>query len=170
MDTTFAPGAFAALSFGRATPVGNWRLRTELELSSRQNDTKRLAFSGFDLSDISGNGAYDFVLMGNLLVDLPPLGPVRPYAGAGAGIVHSAVYSRYGSIFIDGSDEAFGYQLIGGLSLRAARRMEYFIEGRRLLSDTPTFVRITPFGKADLRSEYSAWNVAAGFRYFFGQR
>jgi len=166
----FSPGVFAALALGRRFALGGGRIRTELELSSRNNDTRTLAFNGFDLSDVAANGAYDFTLMGNVLYDLPPIAGLRPYGGAGAGVVHSAVYARYNGIFINGSDETFGYQLIGGLSRALGERLEIFAEGRHLHAAHPDFVRTTPAGSAALRSQYRSWGGAAGFRYYFGQR
>ncbi len=170
LDTGFAPGAFAALALGRAFETGPGRVRLELDLSTRSNDTRTLAFNGNDLTDVAANGAYDFVVMGNAHFDLDGIAGIRPSLGGGAGLVHSSVYSRYSGIFINGSDETFGYQLFGGLSYALGTQLELFGEARYLHAQNPAFRRVTSFETVGLRSQYRGWNFGLGFRYFFAKR
>lgn len=110
-------------------------LALEGEFSYRHNTVNQLKVDLLDIN-ISGD-VQQFCGFGNLLVNIPIVYCLAPYAGAGVGYRHikPGVNFDEGSDtsfrnFVDSADEWGVYQLIGGLHFAASRLMGLQLEYR----------------------------------------
>lgn len=108
----------------------------------------------------------------NILFRLP-IGPVRPYVGAGAGWLWAEMDDGYmvnGAVrtpFKGDDDDAFAWQAIGGIDIRVtpiSPRLSVFAEYRYLRSDL-TFSGGDMGIEADL--DYEASEIFGGFTWHF---
>ncbi len=117
----FAPGFAGVLSLGWGFGNG---LRAEVEAAFRSNETDGSSgVAGWSADGGISGRQESWGVMGNVLLDLIPIGPVTPYVGVGAGYMvtdWSGVrgYSQNGALrmTVDDSDGQFAYQGIAGLA------------------------------------------------------
>ena len=111
------------------------------------------------VNDFDGNiGDADFAvstLMAGVVLKAP-LGVVEPYAGAAAGLVSNN---------LEGGDNAFGYQLKGGLRVPFGRGHAVGAEASYVFTDG--FDVETDFGDVELDYGHAAYMVT--YRYRFGR-
>jgi len=73
----------------------------------------------FSESSDSGNV---ITLTGNVLVGVP-VGPIRPYAVGGAGLIRQRAEVSFGGILNDFTEHEFGYNIGGGMEVTLAPRV-----------------------------------------------
>ena len=145
-------------------------LRTELELSFRQNDISGFS-SGNVTSPFTGE-VNSFNGMANAyweLIDVPTR-CFKPYIGAGVGFISIDTEINNGigqSIVSPGADNdtSFAYQWMVGVNYKAYRNMDFFAEYRFLKADTFR-VDVTEPGVSG-RYDYTTDNVFIGMRWKF---
>jgi opacity protein-like surface antigen len=157
--------------FGFALGRRNSRnLRTELELSFRENDLTGILFGNTsqpfsgELNSFSGmaNAYWEFVDVRTCCL--------KPYFGAGIGFVSfdsSATDSFGQSLIVPGAenDTSFAFQWMAGINYKAYRNMDLFAE-YRFFQATTFRVDSTVAGVSD-RYEFETDNVFVGFRWKF---
>ncbi|WP_246522133.1 OmpA family protein [Neoroseomonas terrae] len=177
----FAPGFAGVLSLGWGFGNG---LRAEIEGNFRRNDTDGSSgVAGWSADGGISGHQQSWGVMGNVLLDLLPIGPVMPYVGIGAGYVVTdwagvRGFSQNGALrmTIDDSDGRFAYQAIAGLAfpldflpglaLTAEYRFIATLQPRlQVRFDNPTTGATVARGTA----EPDAYNqsVMLGLRYSF---
>ncbi|GAB4576408.1 MAG: hypothetical protein Tsb008_20240 [Rhodothalassiaceae bacterium] len=154
------------------------RIRTELELSYRENSVNR----GFTLDgeqDFFGDASslagmlvayYDFLGLSDRFI---------PFIGAGAGIagVENDVFYRpqvgipeAPPVEIGGkTDTEFAWQAIIGVAIPITGHFDFTADGRFYSAGSPDWVRIVG-GDAitgRFKSEFETWHITAGFRFRF---
>lgn len=119
LDAGFAATGSAGYEFGNG-------VRTELELGYRGSNPD--ADAGADVDS--------FLAMANAIYELPTGGRVRPYIGAGIGVVRTNYDGTepISGVFIDDADTEFGVQGIVGISIEASQAVDVFLDYRYLHS------------------------------------
>ena len=150
LDPGFATNAAAGYAFGNG-------IRTELEVG--YNDVDPSGDPGADVDTVSA--------MINAIYEFPTSGRLRPYIGAGIGVVRTDYDSAQpiSGIIVDDADTKFGAQGIAGITFQASDTIDLFLDYR--------FMRT---GKLDLVAEtfenVKVTNknhiVMAGLRYYMG--
>jgi hypothetical protein len=130
-ETGFTVGGALGRAWGS---VGNVGVRTELEVSYRENDIDQVFFSGNGPAaevNVGGDSASTSVF-GNLLVDLPLTGiPLTPFAGFGVGVAFTEQDFAYGpGVAVGDSDEVFTGQFIAGVSYDISDTYSLTLDGR----------------------------------------
>jgi len=142
-------------NFGTAVGVQlNHHFRIETEISFRDNNVDRVP--GFDANVLSSafllNGFYDF----------DPVGPVRPFVGAGVGLGVVHVDSILG-FDLDEDTTALAYQGTAGIQWEFRPQWTLSLAYRYLATTDVEF--ITPIGK--LATEFNSHELAIGLRFLF---
>lgn len=137
-------GWFGGLKLGYEYPTsGGVQFAAEVEaLYSRLDAEARSTSGGFTLRTSGEISAA--ALLVNGLIKFKPLGPVRPYIGAGAGVAHLWLKNTDSTVSIGGTrigslprgdaeDWTFAYQGIAGLDWQVNERWSIFTEYKALV-------------------------------------
>lgn len=178
LDSDFDNGFRIGGSFGYKFEVPGINIRTELELSYREQDVDTVVVNGIsvpgggDTSSLSG--------LANVLIDFKTFPLVTPYVGGGLGIagVESdsefllpVAFDGFTDVRFDGGTETeFVYQVIAGVTLPLTDRFDLFIDGRYFEAIDPDFdleddATGVVFGPSE--SEFEIITVNIGFRFHF---
>lgn len=154
------------------------RIRTELELSYRENSVNRgftldgeQDFFG-DASSLAGMAVvyYDFTGLSDRFI---------PYIGAGAGLAgveSDALYRPQASIpesppaqFGGPTDTEFAWQAIIGVAMPLTEHFDFTVDGRFYSAGSPDWLRIDENGQTTgrFKSEFENWHITAGVRFRF---
>lgn len=138
----------------------NWR--TELELGYRRNNVETMSGGGGNAGHV---GAID--LMGNVLYDIDTGTKWTPYLGVGIGAVRYQArgYQPTATTSLNDSDTVFAAQGILGVSYDMSQNTQLFLDYRYLEANDPS---VRSSNGTNLKTEYQAHTVLAGFRYSFG--
>ncbi len=125
-------GYAISFAFGRRH---NHRLRSEIELALRGNDTS-FEFEQSEIDDISGvsfppnddDKIRAYSVMKNFMTGFENTSRITPYIGAGLG--WSYIDLAAPSVDIDEGNGAFSYQAIGGLATRLNNAADFIVEYR----------------------------------------
>jgi opacity protein-like surface antigen len=118
--------------------------------------------------------------MANVLIDTLPSWRIDPFFGGGVGLMSIKV--RADGVLVNGTTDArvqdtiddsptrVSYQAIGGLSVRASRRLNIDVTYRYQSGPQISFLDNDTTDKlsARLRGRYETNGVTLGFRYAFG--
>lgn len=99
---------------------------------------------------------YNFFI--NALYELP-LGPIRPYAGAGIGLAVVDLEVDFGFDLISDEEASFAYQLIGGLAFPLAGNIDLVADYRYTATEGLEF--------AEFEADEEAHTVTGGVRLSF---
>ncbi len=169
-DDSFVIGGALGKSWG---PVGRLGVRTEIEVSYRENDIDEIFFSGNGpAAEINVDGdSSSTTLFANLLVDFPLSNiPITPYAGIGLGVAFTEQDFVYGpGVRVGDSDETFAAQLIGGASYDISDRFAITLDGRYQRAFGVESRRLAPTGAVTgtIEDDLSSFSVNAGLRVKF---
>ncbi len=175
-------GLSGEVTFDNGMAIGgavgfNWsdNVRTELEITYRENDLDNITVSAFGLSasgaldgDVSSiafmaNGFYDFRIGG-------PDGKFVPYLGGGIGVVQIDVndlaIAGSGAAGQDFDDTVFAFQLGGGVMFNIAKNVDLSVNYRYFRAADPEFSGSGVSG-GDTTAEYRSHAVTAGIRLKF---
>jgi len=131
-------------------------LRTEGEISYRQNDADKLFGSPAD-GDINA-----IAFMGNAWYDVHTGTPLIPYVGGGLGVAYgSADISAFGSKLVDDSDIVFAWQVGGGIGYEISPGIVISADYRYQATTDPEFKDVLG-NKID--TEYSSHSIMLGIR------
>ena len=162
-ERTFDFGSGAALGL-----AAGWKwaegMRAELEAGYR-------GASVDEVNGVDGTGKVKlYPIMANLLYDFSTDGPIKPYIGAGAGIVptnFNNVAPEAGIATYDESDTGFGAQAIVGAAVPVAERLDLTLDYRYLFTSGLTIAE--GLLNQDVESiNVKAHTIMAGLRYQFG--
>ena len=164
-------GAERTFDFGTGPALGlaaGWKwaegLRAELEAGYR-------SASADEVNGVPGTGKVKlYPIMANLLYDFSTDGPIKPYIGAGAGIIptnFNDVAPEAGIATYDESDTGFGAQAILGAAVPVAERLDLTLDYRYLYTSGLTIAE--GLLNQDVESiNVKAHTIMAGLRYQFG--
>jgi outer membrane protein OmpA-like peptidoglycan-associated protein len=145
-------------------------VRTEIELSVRNNDVDRVTGTGAG----SGAGAIGATSgMLNLLYDLRPGAALTPYVGIGAGLAYvtgdGARSTTAGTGSIKGSDTEPAYQLIAGVAYALADRVTLALDYRFLstFQEPDLDLRFASGASRNVSVDYASHSFMLGLRYQF---
>lgn len=157
-DLALADGWSGAIAVG-------WRamenVRLELEYGYRSSEGEKLK-----LLNLRTDGDVKVqTLMLNAVADLKVEPWLIPYAGFGVGLARTE-FSDVGTRFLrlDGEDDVFAWQFIGGIAFPVADQIQLFVDTRYLRSSQTDFV-IQPDEPASTRVQ--SLTVNAGVRFWF---
>lgn len=174
VENEYEDGFVVGGALGKAWgPIGGFGVRTEVELSHRQNDVDEIFFSGNGpAAEINVDGdSSSTTLFANVLVDLPLSNiPVTPFAGFGLGVAFTEQDFVYGpGVRVGDSDEAFAAQLIGGASYDISDRFAVTLDGRYQRAFGVESRRLAPTGDVTgiVEDDISSFSVNLGLRVKF---
>lgn len=148
-------------AIGYKWPVG---IRSEAELSYRQNTIDFITLTEFGFPPISGSAVNShvgaFAFMANLWYDIDTASDLIPYIGGGVGGAN-ITYDFNG---FSEDDTVFAWQLGLGLGYQVTPGIVLFTDYRWLATTDPT---IPDPGFPDVKGEYSSHNVQFGVRAHF---
>jgi outer membrane protein OmpA-like peptidoglycan-associated protein len=161
-DYGYVGGLVGGYAFGNG-------LRLELDLAQREND--------FDDQDDLGTASVDTgsartrarSVMGNLWLDLFPENPIRPYVGAGYGLVQIAIKdSTYqGSDLRKQDDDVNGYQLGAGVEFDLAPQWGLSLDYRFLDTGKGRYQFVENTTNTRVEADYQAQSLMLTLRYWF---
>jgi len=169
-DTGFAIGGAFGKAWGEFGGIG---VRTELELSYRENDIDQIFFSGNGPDaeiNVSGDSSSTTVF-GNVLFDLPLKdSPLTPYAGVGIGVAFTEQDFAYGpGVTVGDSDEVFAGQFIAGVSYDISERYSLTLDGRYQRAFGVESRRVAPDGTltGTIKEDLDSVSATLGLRVKF---
>lgn len=145
-------------------------IRTEIELSRRENDVDRVTGTG------AGNGAGAIAAtsgMLNLIYDLRAGATLTPYLGIGAGLAYisgeGARSTAAGTGSIKGSDTELAYQAIAGIAFAVTGRVTLALDYRYLstFQEPDLDLRFASGASRNVSVDYASHNFMLGLRYQF---
>ena len=152
--------------------VGEWLknapyLGYELDLNGHVADLEELTVKGSSTRIDAAGEQTVFSASINLIVRVPE-GALRPYLGAGAGFYYAELegasftppFLGVASTLPDTNDEAFSWQLLGGVEFEASRKLGLFAEYKYSRVDLE-------FSHTDFEVDYQASQVFGGVTYIF---
>ena len=147
-------------------PVSYGRWRFELETMRINDDAETLLINGNDVpfeGDVMVN-----TLMVNTLLDFTTVSEtIHPFIGFGIGGAQVYPEIEYGPFRFYDKDIAFGYQLMGGVTVRLTDRWSVQGDMRYFSAVDPQLPRETPFGDQSLDSEYSTILLTGAVTFTF---
>ncbi len=169
-DTGFVVGGALGKAWGNFGRAG---LRTEVELSYRENDVDQIFFSGNGPDaeiNVGGNSSSTSVFA-NVLVDLPLAGiPVTPFAGVGIGVAFTEQDFVYGpGVSVSDSDEVLTGQFIAGVSYAVSDRYALTLDGRYQRAFGVESRRLAPDGSltGTIEDDLDTFSATLGLRMKF---
>lgn len=158
LDAGFAATGSAGYEFGNG-------FRTELELGYRGSSDGELADG--TANDGPGANVSTGLAMINAIYELPTGGRIRPYIGAGIGIVRTNYNGTepLTGVLIDDADSALGLQAIIGVSIEASQAVDVFIDYRYLRSGKLNLVS-NDLERVEVKNRHHAF--MAGMKYRMG--
>lgn len=165
IDSEIETGFDSTAAFGGTVGYGFGRFRVEGELGYRESDVDDFSIDEIPMP-VTGQLEVITVTL-NALVDFDVHRSVKPYVGAGAGIVDAerdVLYDEFRSV---GDDQAFVWQAKAGIRVPFHEHIGLFVEGRYFDSSDLTFDRLTPFGDHEFDTDYSAVEAVGGFQVRF---
>lgn len=145
-------------------------IRTEIELSRRENDVDRVTGTG------AGTGAGAIAAtsgMLNLIYDLRAGASLTPYIGIGAGLAYfsgdGARSTAAGTGSIKGSDTEFAYQAIAGIAFAVTERVSLALDYRYLstFQEPDLDLRFASGASRSVSVDYASHSFMLGLRYQF---
>lgn len=139
------------------------RLRFELEIAYRENDTDSLKVGG---TTLSSDGDYSSTsYMANAYYDVATASRWTPYVGAGVGFSSVKLDSRSASLVVDDRDHVFAYQGMLGVaySPETMPMVDWLLGYRYFATEDPKFTGST----GGIESEYSTHNLEFGAHFRF---
>ena len=136
-------------------------LRSELELTYRENDASKVGTSSAtgDITTVNP--------MMNLYYDFPGMGRFTPYIGAGVGMANLDInnVSPVDGSRLSDSDWVYAYQGIAGVGYQLTSNLGLFADYRYLDTTEGNFK--TAAGR-ELGTDFTEQRVMVGLRWFFG--
>lgn len=151
LDPGFATNVAAGYAFGNG-------FRTELEV----------AYADVDPSMDPGADVDTLSAMINAIYELPTGGRVRPYIGAGLGVVRTDYDGTepLTGIIVDDADTKFGVQGIAGVSFQATDQMDLFLDYRYMRTGKLELAAVT---SETIKATNKNHILMAGLRYYMGR-
>lgn len=151
LDPGFATNVAAGYAFGNG-------FRTELEV----------AYADVDPSMDSGADVDTLSAMINAIYELPTGGRVRPYIGAGLGVVRTDYDGTepLTGIVIDDADTKLGVQGIAGVSFQATDQMDLFLDYRYMRTGK---LELAAGTSETIKASNKNHILMAGLRYYMGR-
>ncbi len=151
LDPGFATNVAAGYAFGNG-------FRTELEV----------AFADVDPSMDPGADVDTLSAMINAIYELPTGGRVRPYIGAGLGVVRTDYDGTepLTGIVVNDADTKLGVQGIAGVSFQATEQMDLFLDYRYLYTGKLELAAVT---SETIKATNKNHILMAGLRYYMGR-
>lgn len=169
-DTGFVVGGALGRSWGK---LGGIALRTEIEISHRDNDVDEINFSGNGPApeiNVDGDSSSTSILA-NALVDFPIANiPLTPYAGVGLGVAFTEQDFVYGpGVVVGDSDIVFAGQFIAGVSYDVSDRFALTLDGRYHRAFGVESNRLAPNGTNTgvIEEDLDSFSASVGLRVKF---
>ncbi len=172
LDLDFDNGGFYAGQIGykfKENHIG--RIRTEFELSYRENDVDDIVFNN---NSVVGGGDQDVLAgLANVYYDFTSVhNKLTPFVGAGIGFanIDSNVSYNNGNATLNDDDNVFAYQAIIGADYKINDQLSIVSDARYFALEDPELTRFggpPPAQFTDLDSEYDSFVISTGLRYNF---
>jgi opacity protein-like surface antigen len=162
-DSGWHIGGAVGFAF-KPAPYGRWR--AELETTRYNDDVNAIFIDGENVPFMGGSKIN--TIMANLYLDFTRISSVvTPFVGAGLGGVQVYPELHYPPVALYDMDIAFGFQLIGGVSIALSQHWSLDADVRYLNVPDTELERTLPGEVQILKSDYDTVAVVGGVRFTF---